>query len=67
MTTANVTECARCGEAHNGLEFHQFSRPFREDNGTLWEHWATCPVTHEPMLLRDFQRLQAQAEPTNEP
>lgn len=53
----DVRNCARCGQDHDALTFKQFQRPVTEDkdkdNETiLWTHWAVCPVTDDPILLR---------------
>jgi hypothetical protein len=44
--TTDVKNCARCGGAHNALEFAPLSNP--PDDIT---HWALCPTTQEPILL----------------
>lgn len=47
-----VTACARCEGDHRRLEFRAFVRPIEEDHGEPWTHWAMCPTTAEPLLLR---------------
>lgn len=43
----NIRGCARCGEEHDLLEFKKLQRPV----GHL-THWALCPTTGEPVLLK---------------
>lgn len=46
----DLVGCARChGPGHHGLDFVRLRRPVEEDG---WTHWATCPNTGEPILLR---------------
>lgn len=48
-----VKNCARCGQNHpDGLEFKQFLQPVIDDDGTVWNYWATCPVTGDPILMK---------------
>jgi hypothetical protein len=48
---ANVTGCSRCGEYHKQLVFKKFTNPIDDTNGK-WTHWATCPTTGDPVLMR---------------
>lgn len=43
----DVVCCARCSRDHLGLAFLMFKNP--PPNHT---HWATCPETDEPILMR---------------
>ena len=43
----SVFNCARCGQDHQELEFTRLKRPEAE-----WTHWAVCPNTGEPVLLK---------------
>ncbi len=62
MTTERSTErvirtavhgCARCGGDHARVAFLLLVRPMEMDDkdGAL-THWASCPRTGEPILLR---------------
>lgn len=48
---ANVKCCARCEANHGDLTFQTFRIPLHEE-GLLFTHWATCPTTQEPILMR---------------
>lgn len=43
--------CARCGNDHSHIEFVRMTRPLVLDGSEL-THWATCPETGEPILMR---------------
>lgn len=45
-----VTNCARCGGDHAGLEFKPFHRP-PELPGDPVTHWAVCPTVQSPILV----------------
>lgn len=47
----NVKCCARCEANHMNLTFQTFRIPVHED-GCLFTHWAMCPTTQEPILMR---------------
>jgi hypothetical protein len=48
-----VRHCARCDEDHTDLEFTQFrNNPIEDTDGTVWNWWAMCPVTNEPILMK---------------
>lgn len=48
--TVDLKGCARCGETHGRLVFIALASP-----GLVWgihnTHWATCPVTDEPIMF----------------
>lgn len=47
-----VNNCARCSENHD-LNFIEFSKnPIEDSDGTIWNYWAICPNTNEPILLK---------------
>lgn len=49
----DVKHCARCGSDHLKLEFRPFKLvPIGDSDGTLWNYWAMCPITREPVLLK---------------
>lgn len=48
----SIQSCARCGQDHTNLEFKQFTNPVEDSDGTMWTHWALCPVNGEPILLK---------------
>lgn len=43
-----INNCARCGGSHR-VVFKKLARPMTESRHT---HWALCPVTDEPILMR---------------
>jgi hypothetical protein len=43
----NIAACARCGGTHKAVRFQPFTKP--PENAT---HWASCPQTGEPILIR---------------
>lgn len=47
----SITGCARCGNDHKDLEFHQLTQPMVDADGT-WTHFALCPTNGEPILLK---------------
>lgn len=49
--TFDQVGCARCdGDGHPNLTFTRLQRPVAFETTRL-THWATCPVTLEPILL----------------
>lgn len=53
-------QCARCAESgikHDApLLFQPFAMwPIEDVDGTIWTHWALCPVTGEPVLLKEAE------------
>ncbi len=54
--------CARCRGPHPALVFEPISNPPTDSDGKIWSHWATCPVTLEPIMLAIVE-----LEPTMEP
>jgi hypothetical protein len=53
MLKIDVKHCARCQQDHNQLEFKEFTiNPIEYSDGTVWNYWALCPVTQEPILLK---------------
>jgi hypothetical protein len=51
----SVQGCARCGEDHTDLTFWQLEQTMVDGDGTTWTHWATCPVTFDPIMLRFYE------------
>ena len=51
-----INRCARCGVSHEGLLFKPFKNPVldpeRLENITLFSHWALCPTSGEPIVLK---------------
>jgi len=48
----NVFSCARCGLDHKEVHFLEFSgKPITDQDG-VWNYWAICPETQDPILLR---------------
>lgn len=51
--TIDLEGCARCdGDGHPGLTFRRFARPIELPPVHVLTHWATCPTTGEPIVLR---------------
>ncbi len=48
MMKMAVEGCARCGGTHSDLIVSEFQRT--PEGG--WTHWATCPATGAPILIR---------------
>ena len=48
----SVHHCARCGEDHKDLEFHKFTKPIEDSDGTVWDYWIICPISGEPILMK---------------
>jgi hypothetical protein len=49
----SITDCARCSVHHDDLEFKPFNGlPIVDEDGTVWDWWAVCPITGDPVLLR---------------
>ena len=46
----SIIHCERCSQDHVDLEFQRLTRPMI--NGETWTHWAPCPTTGEPIMLR---------------
>ena len=46
-----VLICPRCGRRHEEMAFYEVSRP------TIWTHWATCPITKEPIMRRHGKQV----------
>lgn len=52
-----IVNCARCGKDHDELIFKQFAQnPIEDSDGTIWNYWAMCPDTKEPILLKIVER-----------
>lgn len=49
-----VLNCARCGGDHKALKYRKLRQPIEDGDTTLWEWWATCPTTGEPILMRIY-------------
>lgn len=50
----DVHHCARCGQDHERLTYTRFIRPVEDTDGTVWDWWATCPTTGDPILARQI-------------
>ena len=52
--------CARCGEDHEEtIVFRPLTIPVREGIIVYATHWAPCPSTCEPILMRLTEARQA--------
>jgi hypothetical protein len=47
-----IIDCARCGKFHRGIKFKKFTRPLQEAVLKGFTHFAICPKTKEPILLK---------------
>lgn len=47
----SVQNCARCDGDHKSLSFKEMRSPIECGSVDL-THWAVCPVTGDPVLLR---------------
>lgn len=54
-----VQHCARCGQDHEKLNYKAFVNPIEDEDGTVWSHWALCPVTGDPVLMRKLPDFDA--------
>lgn len=59
----NVKSCARCGNDHERLSFKRFAQSIRDNNGIEWTHWARCPQTGDPVLLRVLEVTESRPNP----
>lgn len=54
--TENVRACARCEGDHDAVRFMPFRFPVITPTGgsgeVVYEWWALCPTTGEPILMR---------------
>lgn len=62
----NVIGCARCGEDH-ALRFTEFARPLETPGGVVFTHWAACPSTGDPILMRFARSYGADQPPLDLP
>ena len=46
-----LADCPRCGEDHADLNFVRLDHTM-EASGVEFTHWAPCPTTEAPILLR---------------
>lgn len=50
---SDIFQCARCGEDHQQLSFRKFIKsPVVDEDGTVWDYWAVCPTTGDPVLQK---------------
>lgn len=55
--TVDLEGCTRCGGVHAALRFGKFTHPvelcspLRPRAGVVYEWWALCPTTGEPILM----------------
>lgn len=47
----DVDDCARCGQAHDGLAFKPLTNPIESSLFESLTHWAMCPELDQPILL----------------
>lgn len=45
----DIDKCARCGQAHAGLEFQSLYRTMNI-GGHTFTHWCPCPTNQQPIL-----------------
>ena len=59
LHVTGITNCARCGCAHENLEFKEMAQPltlYPDTSDVLKEtivftHWCPCPTNGDPILL----------------
>jgi hypothetical protein len=44
--------CARCGEDHHIENWQKFDRPVELESEAPLTHWAICPTSGQPILMR---------------
>jgi hypothetical protein len=50
----DVHSCARCGGEHTALQFKTFTYNPIGVEAKVFEFWAMCPETEEPIILRSW-------------
>lgn len=55
IVIAEFFNCARCREAHRGLEFFPFTQNPIVADGLTYTHFTDCPTLHEPILLAQVE------------
>lgn len=53
----SIKDCARCGGSHESLVAKEFHYPFRD-----MTHWATCPNSGDPILVKFVDTPDAAVE-----
>lgn len=51
----NIHNCSRCGSTHLDITAKKFDRPIEDTDGTIWDWWATCPTTGDPIIARNLE------------
>lgn len=60
----HLNGCARChGDGHGNLTFTQLTHPVDVGDGAPLTHWALCPATLEPILMR-YQVMEREVTTT---
>lgn len=59
---SDIDGCARCGQNHDHLEFSRFRDPVQVGLGAKLTHWAPCPETGEPILMRIIDQPEEVSE-----
>lgn len=59
----NMNGCARChAEGHANVLFRPLTHPVEAEgtgfHGARFTHWAPCPITGEPILMRHIERTR---------
>ena len=49
--TLTINGCARCGSTHTNMVAKRFNIPVSDPAGDF-THWAMCPYSHDPVLVR---------------
>ena len=47
----DIQHCARCEGNHADLEFTRLRLPVKAGACVMYEYWAPCPTTGEPIML----------------
>ena len=67
-TKKDIGTCSRCGREHGEIMFKKLAKPiqlfedtrvrkaafFSNPSAIMYTHWAPCPTTGEPILMRLF-------------
>ena len=48
-----VRDCSRCGGNHRTMIFRELNRSEKDSAGIRCNHFAICPKTKQPILMRD--------------
>ena len=52
MKLKRISNCARCGQDHEDIEYESFTHPIVDSDRTEWTHFAKCPTNGQPILIK---------------